>query len=208
MNEERARELLSFFHVASLGDKAKELSERHGDAIELECICVSEHSPDTVKHSERISRQIFSPIHLDENGEVKPAAFDDASSQGLSVDRDSYSPLEEIHQRGELKARLDNEDEARIGKPARIYQGACVADVSDVRKLKARDVSDELSDEYAAQQLYAVYDTALADNIAHAEVCLVSAINSKQDLPKKKLAKMAAKNLIWQQFNFVAVNKK
>ena len=126
--------------MASLGDKAKELSERHGDAIELECICVSEHSPDTVKHSERISRQIFSPIHLDENGEVKPAAFDDASSQGLSVDRDSYSPLEEIHQRGELKARLDNEDEARIGKPARIYQGACVADVSDVRKLKARDV--------------------------------------------------------------------
>jgi hypothetical protein len=89
---------LDFFKInASNADKCKLLQDNPQQALDWELACsASEYSPGRVQDCEILHRQIFHPIHLDdETGKLKPAAFDDASNKGLSVTTglNSYPPI-------------------------------------------------------------------------------------------------------------------
>jgi hypothetical protein len=142
-------------------NKCAELARDPAAAIALELESVSSHSPRIVSSGEMIARQIYSPIHLDEDDESKvtAAAFSDAADKGLSVDRLSYVPLSDIAKAGNIKAQRDRD----AGKK-REYIGVTAAHVADVRSIV---------DSHDAKRVYGVYDSALMDAIHHADVCRV-----------------------------------
>lgn len=151
---------------------SKKLANNQEKALEWEQIKTSKYSPGVVGNEEIIVRQIFSPIHFDEDtGDVKTAAFEDASNKGLSVNRLAHASSEEIHHLGEEKASTDR----KLGKSERLYLGFVETDVENVRS----DLEDN-------SRVFTVYDTALKETIHHGDVCII-----KQDtcldpaLPKK-----------------------
>ncbi|EKM6438478.1 hypothetical protein PU783_000611 [Cronobacter sakazakii] len=148
---------------ATSKEKCKHLAAQPILALELEKIQVSEHSPSLVLDDENIARQIFSPIHYDnDNGSIKPSAFDDVSSKGMSVNREQYITSEEIHCAALKKEYADNERSLSTGGQARSYIGFASASVKDIRSF-----IDE------QQRVFAVYDSSLVDFIPHADVCMI-----------------------------------
>ena len=59
---------------------------------------MSAHSPDVVSIQETLARFVFSPMHIDRKGKVKPSLFDQVHSSGCSVQRDSIATTGEITQ--------------------------------------------------------------------------------------------------------------
>ena len=111
-------ECVEFFNNEDfLHSKCKYLADNFEKALEWERLSVSEYSPGIVEDHEIIVRQIYSPIHIDdESGEIKTAAFDDALNKGLSGNRLHHSNEEHIHKLGKSKAEHD-----RQTKPERQY---------------------------------------------------------------------------------------
>lgn len=146
--------------------KSKLLAENHAHALALELCSVSTFSPGTVSNQEIVARQIFSPIHLDEeDNTIKAAAFDDVSNKGLSVNRLSYTNEETIHSTGQAKASNDNNYAINNGQPSkanRSYIGYIVANVAEIRNYQDEN-----------HRIYAVYDSSLELAIEHADVCMI-----------------------------------
>lgn len=164
------------FNIASEEDpksNAAKLSQNLERAISCEKQSVSEYSPGRVEDQEYIARQIHSPIHVDdETGEIKSAAFDDAFTMGLSVNRLAYSTEREIHELGEKKAEND-----RSNNKKRQYSGFIKAKASEIRSFIENDC-----------RVFSIYDTALKDIIHHADLfVLILGPNTELSpvLPKK-----------------------
>ncbi len=154
--------------------KCKMLAKDHCNAINLEAVSVSEHSPYVVGNDENIARQIFSPIHYDHlSNEVKAAAFDDVNNKGLSVNRLSLIDEDATIKQGIEKQDTDNSKYASSGKPIRSYIGYTKAKVEIIR-----------NDEEDGMRIFAVYDSALPEASYHADVCLIFQ-EASQKLPKK-----------------------
>lgn len=79
-------QLMDCKKIASESSKCKAYRSEAED-----CICekesVSKYSPCAVQDNEDLIRQIYSPIHVDEDGRLKPLAFEDASNRGMSVNK-------------------------------------------------------------------------------------------------------------------------
>lgn len=121
---------------------------------------VSEISPGPISNEEEVARQIFCPLHWDEEvGKLKPNFFDDASNKGLSSDRLSHATVAEIVERG-LK-RQGEKDTA--DKPYK-YRGLASLSVSAVRNITEGD-----------KRLLGVFDTAQTDNASHCDICVIAA---------------------------------
>ncbi|ARU23078.1 LysR family transcriptional regulator [Ralstonia solanacearum] len=119
-------------------------------------------SPGTVQDDEIIYRQLHLPTHIDkETGELKPTAFDDICNKGLSSDRLGYTTKEDIIARGVARAEEFNKT---CTVPEKIRSLLAVA------RLSAADIR---SHKDGNTQLLGVYDTALKDNTAHCDVCLL-----------------------------------
>ena len=141
------------------------LAEDHQKALNWEKISVSDHSNKPVADDEKIARQIHSPIHIDENGEITPAAYTDVFKQGLSVDRMFGPNFETVHEKGRDKAEADRKRQQREHKKIdREYIGCVVADVKTIRSIL--DVDSDM-------RLFAVYNTALKQNPNHADVFMI-----------------------------------
>lgn len=130
-------------------------------AAPTSCICETKsqsvYSPGLVGDDESIARLIFSPIHIDGQGKVLPAAFSDVDvpGRGLSVNRYAHCTSEELLNLARAKEAMDRDK----GKPDREYKGFVVAGVRPVR-----DITNE------GLQAFCVKDTSLKDNISHADV--------------------------------------
>jgi hypothetical protein len=139
-------------------DKRAELIEAQypGAACELES--VSPHSPGIVDSREYLHRYIFSPIHM--NGDrIKSSVFSDCQDKGLSCERSGTIDVPpDTHRRGRQQVDAWNGKNPKSSEP-RSYVGVVSANCGDIRSI----IDD-------GGRVAAVYDTALVDNVSHADV--------------------------------------
>ncbi|MCU7833944.1 MAG: hypothetical protein KZQ83_01735 [gamma proteobacterium symbiont of Taylorina sp.] len=175
MNTDTAEHIEFFNKEENQKEKCKLLAENYNKTIEWEKLSVSEYSPGVVDDNEFIARQIFTPIHVEENGEIKTAAFDDALNKGLSVNRLKCASEDNIHKSGELKAEHD-----RQYRPDRQYIGFIKAEVSTIRSFWECE-----------KRVYTAFDTALKDTPHHSDVCVI--LFGENNSVEPKLSKKTAK---------------
>ena len=153
-----------------------ELSSQKCDSLELdyekslawENENTSVHSRGIVIDCEELARNIFSPIHVDEKtGELTPFAFDDVLNKGLSVIRLSYLNPADVVLNGKQKLTYDHS----IGKTERQYLGYITARASYIRMY---------IDENSNKRALAIYDTAMEDLVAHADICRIIRLSKTQ----------------------------
>lgn len=145
-----------------LDQRAKKIQEAAPD-----CLCekfrMSAHSPGVVSIQETLARFVFSPLHLDRKGNVKPTLFDQVHSSGCSVQRDSIATTGEITQFvSDFLSEAENR--ALLG----VVSGKC----HSVRDIRMGDRSE---------RSVCVYDTAEASNPAHAEMFCARPISMNAD---------------------------
>lgn len=143
---------------------AKKLQAQFDASLEWQQLTASRHSPGVVQDDEVLYRQVLHPVHIDpETNSLKPTAFDDAANKGLSVDRASYRDLKAVIEEGverieRQKAENDKYAERRL---------------CGIGELKAGDIRAITDD--SGRPGFGVYDTALIDNRAHADVFQLAA---------------------------------
>lgn len=122
-----------------------------------DCICekftTSPHSPGLIKDSEKLTRFVFSPVHLDRKGrKIKPSVFSHVSTVGCSVQRESIVSDEE----------LVNFVKSYLGKNStHLWHGILTADCNALRDIILEDQQ---------KRIVCVYDMAEEQNRAHAEI--------------------------------------
>lgn len=146
------------------------LTQNFNQSLEWEKESVSIHSiQGCVKDNETLARNIFSPIHIDEEScKYTRLAFDDILNKGLSVIRFDYALHEGVIVIGQKK--LDND---LPKNPDRKYVGYASASA-----LKFRECS--LPESNITEQILAIYDTALEECIYHADICSIKALTKNQ----------------------------
>lgn len=121
-----------------------------------DCICekhkTSRYSPGPVSDTEKLTRFVFSPLHLRKNGAIKPSVFSHVFQVGCSVQRESVVSESELTQfvRGFLAKN-----------PTQAWHGVLTGDCSLLR---------QFSLESLGRRALCIYDTAEKDNPAHGEI--------------------------------------
>lgn len=171
-------EAIDFFANDDISEiKCTILPNDHSKSLTWEKEKVSPFSPKIVSDDEIIVRSWYVPIHIDSNtGELKPTAFYDALTRGLSVNRKKYSTIKKIQ-----KAAIKQAIEVSKIRTPREYQGYSVATVSDIRSELSYDM-----------QVFAIYDTSLdlKEGLSHADVCSLISHDSHENLTKKSVKKV------------------
>jgi|GEM_PF-3610088 hypothetical protein len=133
---------------------------------ELEAQSVSLHSPEPVQDAELVVRALDQPLHF-VGGEFTPAAFSDCASAGLSVDRLAHCTLEQAWVGAEARLRIWHNKRAADGKEQTQRHVIALTEFA-VEELRAMRVGLNST----TRQAIGVFDTAKADNVAHADVIL------------------------------------
>lgn len=109
---------------------------------------VSDYSPFPVRDDEILVRKIFNQSHIDTDGRPNPLYVQGSLRSGISVDRLFYLDEEKL---------TEYQSENKNSSSLLFTSVRC----EDLRQAECED----------GQRLFAVYDTATADNRAHAEIC-------------------------------------
>jgi hypothetical protein len=173
-------EKVEFFQALDPQNKCGKLSEDYELSLELENISLSDYSPNVVSSSEDIARMVFSPLHIEEDGTIKAAAFEDVRDKGLSVHRLEHTQAQTLKHLGDTMAS----NAIVAGRSKRDYVGYVKALTDDIRKL----IEDE-------KRLFCVYDTAKETEKSHADVCAVFLNSNNPKLGKKAANKQRRKRL-------------
>ena len=118
-----------------------------------DCACeresVSEYSPGPVADSEVLVRTLFREQDIDPDGHLKPAYFRrDPTTRGFSVDRVLLMGPEALESSKRTDARYNGYLQ---------FIATCTKDVRELLK--------------GGKRLFCVYDSAIAENIFHADIC-------------------------------------
>ena len=138
---------------------------------ELEGKRQTENSPGVVQNDENLVRYVISPFHWDEiKNEVKPAIFSskELNESGASTQRLLYSTLDFLLKRG-------NEQAARGQDKNRKFLGVIKAQCGRIRDIKE-----------SKEQAISILDTALPDNIGHADIFLSRSYQKSVQLKLRK----------------------
>ena len=124
-----------------------------------DCICekvsVSRYSPSPVHDDETLLIAAFHPIHIDhDSDELKNSAITSVKSVGLSTFRASHSTIENIVSIITQKLKSRTADQTSLS-----LQGIIKIRAGDVRGIGS-----------GGNRSFCIYDTALAENIGHAEI--------------------------------------
>ncbi len=161
MPSESARDF--FGRHATAEERLTEL-QAQPEATQLvwETLSCSPHSPGPVKDEEQLIRAFDQPTHY-RDGEILPAAFTDAAVRGLSCNRLAYTSVEAaMAQSGERVAAANIRRGAGID--ARRTVAYATYSVAELRSLMFGN---------APRRGLGVYDTGLADDTSHADICLL-----------------------------------
>ena len=147
-----------------------------------DCICekesVSKYSSGSVQDEEYLIK-IYSPIHVDEEtGRLKPLAFEDSSTHGMSVNRKSHISKKDLEEKIAQKLKIDE----NRGKK-RTCKGAAIAKCSDIRTLMQKGEDLEI-------RLFCVYDTATKKDKSHADICQAVSGRKAGSRARRKLQKV------------------
>ena len=173
-------EKLKFFKELNPKEKCQELAKNYDIALELEKISLSEYSPKIIQISEKLARIIFSPLHIEENGSIKPSAFEDVKDKGLSVHRLNYIDDENIKMIGTSMVKIATEN----GRSPRTFAGYITVLTDEVYKLIENN-----------KRLFAIYDTATDKEPSHADICAILLSSPNLTLSKKAANKQRRKSL-------------
>ena len=120
-----------------------------------DCNCerfrMSKHSPNVIGNDEVLARFVFSPIHVNDKGKIKPAVFSHVFNVGCSIQRDSIAKPEE----------LLNFTKNFLANDKMTWEGVLLANSNDLKKITANTINS---------RAVCVYDTASATNPAHGEI--------------------------------------
>jgi hypothetical protein len=116
-----------------------------------------------VRNDEVLYRQLVQPIHFQNDGSIDPTAFDDVMNKGLSTDRVKYRDLAESQNEGVARAERHNAEFPMKARRELVAFAQFIA--GEIREVTAMNSND---------RALAVYDTALPDNLAHADICFVA----------------------------------
>lgn len=137
------------------------------NAAAPDCVCekgrMSRHSPGVINNSEILARFVFFPIQIDKKGRFKPSLFSHVHSKGCSIQRDSVAKNDEL---------LEFVREFLSKKDDRSWKGVLFGKCHDIRSISANE---------AHRRAVCVYDTANADNPAHAELCQTQYVIDEAD---------------------------
>jgi len=137
------------------------------------CIRLAETKPDCGCEAD-VARLIYSPLHIDpDTREVTEAAFSDVKDKGLSVQREGHTTPAALRALGEKKRA----DDWAKGKTDRVFLGIVTGPVQAIRELTYE----------GGARTFCVYDSALLDQRAHADVCQVPSSPSAMKRARKKL---------------------
>ena len=140
------------------------LLQQHPEPLQLawESECASIHSSSVVQNQESLARQVVDPTHFDQiTNTIKPTFFDDAASIGASCHRLLYTTEDQICQMTESRVTQANLNPPKTG--VRTAIGYAVIDVEEIRLIK--------TDGDPGRRGAAVFDTARADDVSHADIC-------------------------------------
>lgn len=133
----------------------------NANALDWESENASEFSPGNVRSDEVICRQLFSPVHYNEQTEeIVPAAFTDIETFGFSTNRYSYINELDLIKAGIRKAARDrrkkNNDQQLIA-------------MIDIAVSDIRDILDS-----NGKRAFVVLDTASENDKSHCDIfCLL-----------------------------------
>jgi hypothetical protein len=118
-------------------------------------------SPGVVEDSEILYQQILDPTNLDEaKTGLHPMAFDTATGVGMSTNRFSYTTVDRLIASGNARANSFNEKNPTAKQ--RALWGFVPLRVSLIRSIIST---------YTGTRGLFVFDTALADDPSHADIC-------------------------------------
>jgi hypothetical protein len=163
-------EAIDFFEEqkSNPSEKCKNLAKDYEKSLAWENEKVSIYSIGIVQDSEILARNIFSPIHIDEEtGVLTPLAFNDVFDKGLSVIRLNYSSHDAIVSNGIEKLSNDHSQ----GKIDRQYLGYININANDVRIY---------IDSTSSRKALAIYDTAMLNLAIHADICAIIQLSKTQ----------------------------
>jgi hypothetical protein len=112
---------------------------------------------------------VFSPMHVDRKGNVKPNLVEHAFSKGCSIQRGHWANDEELF--AFIRDFLE-------GKDDRAWLGVATGVCADVRRIQVPD---------SAERAFCVYDTALKANPAHGEIGKARPFRDEDRLELRKL---------------------
>lgn len=143
-----------FFNNPNLSStKCHYLTENHEQSLEWEKESVSSYSCGTVKDAEILARNIYSPHDYDKTtGKLNSLSFDNVLNRGLSVLRFDDIGHDEVVNIGHGKKKAAHE-----------YHGYITVQTKCIREC----IID-------TKRAMAVYDTALAHLLIHADICSIS----------------------------------
>lgn len=119
------------------------------------------HSPSPVRDEEVLCRHVVDPAHYDGvTGTIKPTFFSDASSRGASCHRLAYTSEARIHKLALARVSVHN---VMVG--AADHRQAI--GYAMIRAAAVREIHVATGGRRGA----AIYDTAKADDVSHADIC-------------------------------------
>lgn len=151
----------TFSSIAALPEeerpKAAEMIDSAHPNCECEATSVAQDSlPGKVEDDEVLLRVIWSPHHVEEDtGNITPRAFDDAAKIGLSCFRHSKTDLSSVD-----SFITEQIKKKKASGKNHIYKGLACYRCQDFRTQKTS----------SGQRHFGAYNTASADNPAHADV--------------------------------------
>lgn len=119
---------------------------------------MSDHSPGLVENDEPLVRTLYSPHQINRvTGEIKPAAFTDVLMRGLSLNRVQHISKSDLQ--AKIEAKVARDQDAGSNKDG--FWAVAIAHCSDLRACTLDD----------GNRAFCVYDTAMPEDISHADVC-------------------------------------
>ena len=143
---------------------------REHPCCECEDVSVSEYSPGPFKDDETLLSVVPCRRYMSSDDRVEPMIFDSRMSDGKSTDRKKYTTL----QCYDLRARKLAE-----GNPKKENCGSIELSVRNIRNI-----------DHEGMRAIAVYDTALPQNMSHAEIACTEVPPKGTDDRKRHRAKL------------------
>lgn len=142
-------------------DKCKLLrSKSIADLMQWEAESASEYSPGVVQNNEILYRQIVFPLHISDDGnQLKPDAFNECATHGLSVNRGNYTTEHEMAEAG--AKRVEKYNQENLGKLSRKLLGFALFSTAEVRNVQ-----------FNGSRCFFIFDTALPVDRSHSDICL------------------------------------
>jgi hypothetical protein len=155
-----------FFDVNKDSNDIVKLLQKQPDRYFWERNCsASILSPGWVSSIETVARMIFTPHWNAIDSKPTPNAVEDVANKGLSVDRLTHVSLQYVHEQALLAEEKARDRPAE--KPRRL-EAVMWLRVERVRSVRVGE-----------QQVFGVFDTALPENKAHADVCTMVIANKQ-----------------------------